>query len=62
MFRMSEERRLNRLLKYQLEIAEKRYAARIGKVMEILVEGEAKNQKMAAARETWPRLDGKHEL
>jgi tRNA-2-methylthio-N6-dimethylallyladenosine synthase len=36
--------RLNRLLKHQLEIAQKRYAARIGKVMEILVEGEAKNQ------------------
>jgi tRNA-2-methylthio-N6-dimethylallyladenosine synthase len=38
--------RLNILLKYQLQIAEKLYAARIGKVMEILVEGEAKNQKM----------------
>jgi tRNA-2-methylthio-N6-dimethylallyladenosine synthase len=39
--------RLNRLLKYQIQIAEKRYASRIGKTMEILVEGEAKNQKMA---------------
>ncbi len=38
--------RLNHLLKYQLQIAEKLYASRIGKVMEILVEGEAKNQKM----------------
>ncbi len=40
--------RLNHLLKYQLEIAEKLYKTRVGKVMEILVEGEAKNQKMAS--------------
>jgi tRNA-2-methylthio-N6-dimethylallyladenosine synthase len=40
--------RLNRLLDYQLEIAEKRYASRVGKTMEILVEGEAKNQLMAS--------------
>ncbi len=39
--------RLNRLLKHQLRIAEKRYASRVGKVMEILVEGEAKNQNLA---------------
>ncbi len=38
--------RLNHLLKYQLTIAEKRYATRVGKVMEILVEGEAKHQKL----------------
>ncbi len=38
--------RLNRLLKYQLEIAAKRYASRIGKTMEILVEGEAKNENI----------------
>lgn len=38
--------RLNRLLQYQLKIAEKRYAERVGKVMEILVEGEAKNQNL----------------
>lgn len=36
--------RLNRLLQHQLKIAESRYASRIGKVMEILVEGEAKHQ------------------
>jgi tRNA-2-methylthio-N6-dimethylallyladenosine synthase len=34
--------RLNRLLDYQLEIAEKRYAERVGKEMEVLVEGPAK--------------------
>ncbi|MCM2279568.1 MAG: tRNA (N6-isopentenyl adenosine(37)-C2)-methylthiotransferase MiaB [Oligoflexia bacterium] len=39
--------RLNRLLKHQLRIAEGRYATRVGKVMEILVEGEAKNQNLA---------------
>ncbi|MDR3608630.1 MAG: tRNA (N6-isopentenyl adenosine(37)-C2)-methylthiotransferase MiaB [Oligoflexia bacterium] len=39
--------RLNRLLAHQLKISEALYATRIGKVMEILVEGEAKNQKMA---------------
>lgn len=38
--------RLNRLLKYQLSVAEKRYATRMNKVMEILVEGEAKNQNL----------------
>jgi tRNA-2-methylthio-N6-dimethylallyladenosine synthase len=47
--------RLNRLLDYQMKIAEKRYASRIGKVMELLVEGEAKNQKMASGA-----LDGSH--
>ncbi|RYZ61293.1 MAG: TRAM domain-containing protein, partial [Proteobacteria bacterium] len=36
--------RLNRLLKRQLEISEKRFASRIGKTMEVLVEGEAKKQ------------------
>lgn len=38
--------RLNYLLKYELSIAEKLYASRIGKVVEILVEGEAKHQKL----------------
>lgn len=38
--------RLNRLLKYQLKIAERRYASRIGQVMEVLVEGVAKNQNL----------------
>jgi tRNA-2-methylthio-N6-dimethylallyladenosine synthase len=38
--------RLNRLLKHQLKIAEKTYAARVGKILEILVEGEAKNQNL----------------
>jgi tRNA-2-methylthio-N6-dimethylallyladenosine synthase len=38
--------RLNRLLQYQLKIAEKTYASRVGKTMEVLVEGEAKNQNI----------------
>lgn len=38
--------RLNRLLQHQLTIAKETYADRVGKVMEILVEGTAKNQKM----------------
>ncbi len=38
--------RLNRLLKRQLEISEQRYAARVGKTLEVLVEGEAKKQTM----------------
>jgi tRNA-2-methylthio-N6-dimethylallyladenosine synthase len=42
--------RLNRLLKHQLKIAEARYASRVGKVMEILVEGEAKNQNLGRGR------------
>jgi tRNA-2-methylthio-N6-dimethylallyladenosine synthase len=42
--------RLNRLLKHQLTIAEKRYSSRVGKVMEILVEGEAKNQNLIRNR------------
>jgi tRNA-2-methylthio-N6-dimethylallyladenosine synthase len=41
-----KKERLNRLLNYQQEIAEKRYASRVGKIVEILVEGEAKSQKM----------------
>jgi tRNA A37 methylthiotransferase MiaB len=41
-----KKQRLNRLLNHQLEISGKRYAARVGKVMEVLVEGESKNQKM----------------
>ncbi len=40
--------RLNRLLKHQLKIAERRYAQRVGQVMEVLVEGMAKNQNMIA--------------
>jgi len=43
-----KKRRLNELLQHQLEIAKNRYASRVGKVMEILVEGEAKNQKLLA--------------
>ncbi len=39
--------RLNHLLNYQQGISEKLYASRIDSVMEVLVEGEAKNQKMA---------------
>jgi tRNA-2-methylthio-N6-dimethylallyladenosine synthase len=40
--------RLNRLLQYQLKIAEKTYAERVGKTMEVLVESEAKNQNIFA--------------
>jgi tRNA-2-methylthio-N6-dimethylallyladenosine synthase len=43
-----KNRRLNELLKYQLGIAEKRYAERVGRTMEILVEGLAKNRTMLA--------------
>lgn len=50
-----KNQRLNRLLKYQLTIAEKRYASRVGKVMEILVEGEAKNQNLVQGSETNPQ-------
>ncbi|MGK5082131.1 tRNA (N6-isopentenyl adenosine(37)-C2)-methylthiotransferase MiaB [Bdellovibrionota bacterium FG-1] len=42
--------RLNRLLNYHGKIAEKSYAVRIGKTLEILVEGEAKNQKLAGGK------------
>ncbi|MEN9722647.1 MAG: tRNA-i(6)A37 thiotransferase enzyme MiaB [Pseudomonadota bacterium] len=38
--------RLNRLLQYQLKIAEKRYASRVGKELEILVEGLARHQNL----------------
>jgi tRNA-2-methylthio-N6-dimethylallyladenosine synthase len=41
-----KNRRLNKLLQHQLKIAKVRYADRIGRVMEILVEGESKQQKM----------------
>ncbi len=41
--------RLNRLLQHSLEIATQTYASRVGRRMEILVEGMAKNQKMAGA-------------
>lgn len=42
-----KNRRLNALLDRQLEIAEKRYASRVGRTMEILIEGEAKNQNLS---------------
>jgi tRNA-2-methylthio-N6-dimethylallyladenosine synthase len=38
--------RLNRVLRHQLGISEARYASCIGKVMEILVEGKARNQNL----------------
>lgn len=41
-----KNRRLNLLLDYQLEIAERRYQQRVGRVLEVLVEGQAKNQSM----------------
>ena len=42
-----KNKRLNRLLQHQLEISGKRYAAQVGREIEILVEGEAKNQNLA---------------
>ncbi|MGZ3708860.1 MAG: tRNA (N6-isopentenyl adenosine(37)-C2)-methylthiotransferase MiaB [Bdellovibrionota bacterium] len=39
--------RLNRLLGYQMEIASRRYASRVGRSMEMLVEGEARHQNLA---------------
>lgn len=39
--------RLNKLLQHQLEISEKRFGSKLGKVMEILVEGEARNQLLS---------------
>jgi tRNA-2-methylthio-N6-dimethylallyladenosine synthase len=44
--------RLNRLLKYQLAIAEVRSSVHVGKKMEILVEGEAKNQILGRTQES----------
>ncbi len=41
-----KNQRLNHILKHQLEIGKNRYATRVGKVMEILVEGVAKNQSL----------------
>ena len=60
-----KNQRLNRLLKYQLKIAEQTYASRIGKTMEVLVEGESKNQNIATREgeaTATPSLDGPHEL
>lgn len=42
----TKNRRLNELLAHQLKIAKKTYAARVGQVMEVLVEGIAKNQNL----------------
>ncbi|MEK6706081.1 MAG: tRNA (N6-isopentenyl adenosine(37)-C2)-methylthiotransferase MiaB [Bdellovibrionota bacterium] len=42
----TKKERLNTVLHRQLKIAGKRYASRVGKVMEILVEGAAKNQNL----------------
>ena len=47
-----KNRRLNELLQYQLKIAEVRYATRVGKTMEVLVEGEAKTRKLAQSAES----------
>lgn len=41
-----KNRRLNKLLKHQLDIAAKLYASRIGRTMEVLVEGVAKKQSI----------------
>ena len=47
-----KSRRLNDLLAHQMKIAAKRYAARIGLAMEVLVEGVAKNQNLIKEGET----------
>ena len=44
-----KNRRLNQLLQHQLKIAAVRYASRVGQTMEVLVEGQAKNQNMMTA-------------
>ena len=41
-----KKRRLNRLIKYQLSISEVRNRAKIGTLMEVMVEGRAKNELM----------------
>ena len=41
-----KNRRLNELLQHQLKIAETTYASRVGQTMEVLVEGQSKNQNM----------------
>ena len=50
--------RLNRLLQHQMKIAERRYAERIGKTMEVLVEGEAKRQKLPGEGRVWTARTG----
>lgn len=50
--------RLNRLLQHQMAIAEKRYATRVGRVMEVLVESEAKRQKMDGEGRVWTAHTG----
>jgi tRNA-2-methylthio-N6-dimethylallyladenosine synthase len=50
--------RLNRILQHQLRISNARYAAQMGRVLELLVEGPAKNQLMvegtlAAGEKVW---------
>ena len=47
-----KNRRLNELLAHQLKIAGHTYAARVGNVMEVLVEGQAKNQNMIKVGES----------
>jgi tRNA-2-methylthio-N6-dimethylallyladenosine synthase len=44
-----KNKRLNTLLQHQLTIAKRRYAERVGNVMEVLVEGQAKHQNMIQA-------------
>ncbi len=45
--------RLNRALAHQRGISEARYASRVGRVMEVLVEGEAKSQRSETATRVW---------
>jgi tRNA-2-methylthio-N6-dimethylallyladenosine synthase len=47
-----KNRRLNELLAHQLKIAKDTYATRVGQSMEVLVEGQAKNQNLVKAGET----------
>lgn len=63
-----KSRRLNQLLAHQLKIAETRYRSRIGKEMEVLVEGTAKNQGMVESgkaeqgSEIWMGRTGCHRV
>lgn len=45
--------RLNRLLAHQMKIAEERYRARIGQEFDILVEGQARHDRVAPGERVW---------
>lgn len=56
-----KNQRLNTLLSHQLKISQKVYSKKIGKFMEVLVEGEAKNQNLKKTQASVSsRLSGDH--